>query len=449
MLILIAGLLILFLISLFFTYGDFLRPSTLVSAIMFMASVCTAYLSPIWGFSLGGETVGLILGAVSVIVAVDVLVLAMYRPRRNCMPVSIPYIYVNKIVLILVILFNVVTIAWHFQYLVNSVGFAGTLSHMVTQYRQSVVYGIMENAMPGLLSRMIRICKDLAYIYVYIFVNNCLVSKNIKKNLFLLFPVVFYFVDSLLWGARGYILYVIFAAIVYVYILYQRRNGWKMKNGMKLIRKIGFFGVAVSIIFVALGNFVGRSATNGIFYRLSLYFGGGIALFDAFLKDGGATSSVPGMATFYNLFKFIDRRFGINSFNDQYMQFEFRNGNGLVWGNVYTALRRYYMDYQTMGVILLSAGLALFFAIFYSYIRRKRKFGDIDISVLLYGIMSRSMFLFFFDDRLYMDFFTPSIVVILVELFLCVFLVTNVDISKRGFKIFRKKKKHTITYRSE
>lgn len=433
MILLVAGFTIELMIGFVLMAGDYFRPSIIVSAVMSLTSVCALYLSFIWGFELSGMTIRLLLGSVAVVIVMDFISTIIYRPIHRSKRMDLEIIKVNDIVWYGVIVFDVITLIWHFQYL-SSLIRADSVSMMVTQFRRSHVYGSLTSVMPSLLSRFIRIDKLFAYIFTYIFINNTLTIKRVRPQMKYLIPVFLYFVESLLWGARGYIIYVIVAGMCYVYFLFCRSAGWRIRSRYKMLKKIMSIAVGAVAIFIALGDLVGKNRSFNLFYRFSTYFGAGIPLLDDYLKKDATRSVIPGAATFYNMFNVLSRRFGIK-ISTAYDQFEFRYLNGYSMGNVYTALRRYYMDFGIVGVIILSAILSLIFGLLYTSIQRSYKNTRIDIKILVYGIMSRSLFLFSIDDRLFLDFASLSTIIYFIELLLCVLLVTSLKITKTGIRV--------------
>lgn len=437
---LIVGFLFELLLAILFSKGDFFRPSVIVSGIMFAASVCSAYLAPIWKFELQDFTVIILLASVVLIIVFDYLTTLFYIPN-NKTKITLEYIDVSSLILVIIICFCIFSIIWHYKYLVSAVGNMSSLSIMITRYRNMVVWGTLQTKMPSLLSRVSRLSFNFAYLSIYIFINNFIVTKSFKRNVKFLIPVILFSIESVLWGARGYIMYLIFATVIYAYVLSQRDSGWKYKLGLKYISRIVLTLSVIAILFVISGNFVGRSSYGSLFYKIALYFGGGIALLNDFFESGGIHSRGFGAATFVTMNSFLSRRFGRTDFSE-YTQFEFRSHGDYNWGNVYTAIRRYYQDFGIIGVLIFVTIFAVFFGVYYTSIKKNKYSRKVDGALLFYGVMIRAQFLFFYDDELFSDFFTPSIIVTLIELFICVFFMTRFKIIDNGLKIIIPKLKY-------
>ena len=436
MFVLLSGLIILFMLAIFLSKGDYLRPSIIVSGVMFGGAVCATYLSFVWGFQLYWLTVVLFLMAVTEVVLIDALVVRSHKNRHII--INLSKISVNKFVTLVIIIFGIIVFYLHYKYLIRAVGSLGSLGAMATSYRKRIVWETLDVYMPGYLTRSIRLMSNFAYIYIYIFINNCILEKKLTRNIYYLFPVVLYVGDSFLMGARGYFLYIIFGGIVYTYILLQRKNGWSKSKGYTYLKRIFVILVIIALVFIVLGGVVGRQTSGTVFYRLSTYFGGGIPLFNDYLIHGRNISPGFGASTFTTFYSFMSRRFGWDSFSE-FTQMEFRYHNGVSWGNVYTALRRYYQDFGTAGVIILVGIFSVFYSRLYVYIRNKSRLAKIDFALLYYGILCRGLFLFFFDDELFNDFFSPSIVMNIIEMLICIWIVGLFNGEKKKLNLFQKK----------
>lgn len=425
-----------FMIAIVLSRGDYFRPSIIVSGLMFMASVFAAHLSFVWDFEICLEAGSLIILAILVFIIVDSFVARIFTARPKA--VTISEVCVSKLVVILVIIFDLIVIYYHIKFLQSNFGSLGSVLSMATMYRSYIAWGVSLSVnMSGFLARALRLSQYFAFIFICVFLNNVISGQKIKDNLLLLTPSVLYMLDSLLFGARGYILYIIFAGVMYGYILYERKHDWRFNSSFKAVKKLVLFLGIAAIGFTVLGNLVGRSSSGSIVYRLARYWGGGIALFNDFILKGGDKSPEFGAYTFTEFYSFMHRRFGWNDYSD-ISYYEFRTYGGKNWGNVYTALRRYYQDFGYGGALVMVLILAVFFCILYNRVKRtKNGFWGV-FCIIYYGILSRSLFLFFFDDEFFSDFCTPSIVMYLFEFMLCLVIVYKPITIKKGKLIFKK-----------
>lgn len=422
------GMVILFAISMLITKGDIFRPSVIVSAVMLAASISACYLEQVWNFTLLPVTAFLLSLSMGVIIFVDSLCYATTQDRRSIGSIhnnSLGTIEVKRGIIFLVIVFDTVTFVMHYKYLIDAVG-AGSIFSMATTYRMLTVAETLKSSMPSLLSRFIRLDQNFAYIFLYIGINNTILKRKLKGNTVNFIPVALYIVDSLLTGARGYLMYLVFAALIYSYFIMQRKTGWTYSVSHKFIKIVCAVGVVGAIVFTFIGGSLGRTQSASLLLLISRYLGGGIVLLNDFLSGNLSHSNSFGSATFVALYNFLSRRIGIDNPSLEYTQFEFRYRQGTNWGNVYTPLRRYYTDFGLCGVMILSALFALFFGIYYARLKKRQGHNNkVDFSLLYYGYFARSLFLFFFDDRLFYEFCTPSLIIYVIECYVCLVIVVR------------------------
>lgn len=430
------------IVALLLSKGDFFRPSVVLSTVMLLSSLSAEYLSFIWKFELEFTTLLIYVTSVLIIIIVDN---GLFLSRKIIHKKSqIVFIQTYLILDIIAISIGFVTIVWHFFYLRQTFG-NGAWLLLAAQYRRNVVWDSLEKAIPSGLARLIKWCEYFAYIYAYIIINNIVAKKKEDKlRILQIVPIILYCFDSLLLGARGYIIYVAIACVVYFYVLNQRKNGWRFRDAKKYVKRIGIIFVVLAAAFIIYGSFIGKKDEGGIIYKLSVYLGGGIGLFNDFVQVGGEPSPGFGAVTFVNMNKFLARYISIPDYS-RFYQFEFRYD----WGNIYTAVRRYYQDFGFIGVVICMIILSYVFSIIYYRIRKDYSKHIFDIKLLVYGIMARSLFLFFIDDELFVDFFVPSSLNDILKMWLITYILTGIKFGKTVIKFrnpFSNKKSNNESY---
>ena len=98
-----------------------------------------------------------------------------------------------------------------------------------------------------------------------------------------------------------------------------------------------------------------------------------------------------GLETFTSLFRTLNNRLNLG-YDVARPELEFRYINGLKISNVYTAFRRYYSDFSTMGIIVIPLMLGYFFSALYEKIKIKSKAGIIDFRLILFLYFCKSLF---------------------------------------------------------
>lgn len=415
-----------FLLALYLCGGDYFRPGILFSTVMLSSGISATYLSFIWKFDLNPLVILIYASSVLIVIALDYFISRIINANHT--PTDITEIKTNIYFDVFVIVLGILTIFYHIAYLRSTFG-DGSWLVLATQYRQSVVWESLETTMSSTLGRLINFTMIFAYIYTYLVVNNILCKTNKKRIIVRSLPIVLYCIDSMLMGARGYIIYLAIAGVTYFYILLQRKSGWKSKQGFKTIKKIAYVFMALAILFVVAGSFIGKSSEGSIFYKISIYLGGGIALFNDYISTGGMDSPAFGAITFFNLYKYL-MRFGFPDYT-KYFQFEFRYD----WGNVYTAVRRYHQDFGFLGVIVCVSIFAVVLSWLYHSIKKDNSNKLVDLRLIIYGMLVRSIFLFFIDDELFADFFTPTTIKTVLEFFVLIYLMTGLKLTRAKVKL--------------
>ena len=87
--------------------------------------------------------------------------------------------------------------------------------------------------------------------------------------------------------------------------------------------------------------------------------------------------------------------------------------------NVYTSLMRYYHDFSFLGMYLFALLIIMVYTILY-YICRQRN--SIQM-ILAYATFVYPLYLFYVDDRIFMDFFGTQIIYIIVLQFILIKLL--------------------------
>lgn len=441
-----VGLIAIFSLAYLLAKGDIFRPSVLVAMMIMAAAICNEYLAVVWEYNISLYTTVIILSAILLIVLFDYFSTLIISPKSKRI-IKITTIIPSKIGYVFCAFLSTLAIILHYSYLIQAVGFQGSFALMVSTFRDSVVLEELEVGMSSLLSNCMNFSFYAGFVFLYVFINNVIASGSVRKNFYILYPTIAFCIESLFTGARGYIMYYVFAAIIYIYVLQQRKIGWKTKMSNIFLRKLIIIMVFVAILFALSATLLGRDSGDSMFIVISRYLAGGIALLNDYFDKGATHSEVFGGATFSQLYSYIYSRIGkINPALD-YQQFEFRTYNGNNWGNVYTPLRRYYQDFGLIGVVIFPILFAIFFGFLYTYIKRKTPKNDIDFSLVFYGILIRSQFLYFFDDELFSDFFTPACIKNVIILYIVIFLISG-KISILGRRIHLKINLRHNVYRS-
>ena len=156
---------------------------------------------------------------------------------------------------------------------------------------------------------------------------------------------------------------------------------------------------------------------------ITFYISGPIKLFDLFLKDPIHDSTIWGKETFVSLVGTL-RDLGANI--PLYLQHkEFRTYNGVELGNVYSAYRNWFADFNLTGTFLLQALFSLFYNLYY-YKIQKMDINKHKILFIIYGYMAEGLFLHPIDDWLFSMYFSVGMIIYII-----LFIVLYLAITKK------------------
>lgn len=447
LIILMIVLFVELILALIITKFDILSPSVVVTAVMTVSSILAIISNSYWQVPIHQNTVLILSSGVFFFIIGDALGAFLFVNKTKKRDSLIGPIEIDNWKIFVICCFGLATLAWHFKFVISNVGFVTSISQLTSSYRMDVLKGTLDNKMPGLLNRFIKFNMYFAYLFTYIFVHNYICTKKIKNNLKHLIPVAIFFADSIIDAARGYLVNLVIAFVVYYYLINSRLYGWKLRNIFRSIKNIMIVFAIGAVAFTLLGTVVGRSDEYGIIYRIAQYAGGGIILFDLYLNQPPVLSQIPGEYTFTAMNKYLYRHFNIEKLD--YIRFlEFRYHKGYNMGNVYTALRPYHQDYGYVGMVGLVILFAIFFSIFYRSIVNNNFKSNFSFKLYLYGYMANAMFLFSFDDKFFSTYVAPSFITNTLIMFCLSAFVLNVKIKNCKIKISFKRNTNMLNYRS-
>jgi oligosaccharide repeat unit polymerase len=313
---------------------------------------------------------------------------------RECQP-----FLMSDILFLMIVCFNLFVLAWYYYIILKITG-GGAFTEMLANFRMMNSYGASSDdavAVPALLNQCIKLNKVLAYIFVMIFLNNLIGYKK-KDWKFLLPPVLFCF-QTLLGSDRIYIVILAGASVVMAYIIWHRKNGWKRNISGRYL-KIAVKSLSVILVFFfGVRNVIGHNKSNKIndpMVYITQYIGGSIQLLDLYVQDPLVESDAGcGEESFSSIYKTIIQLHGETP---PKRHMEFRASNGIVIGNIYTAIRKYYHDFGYVGVIILCSIFGLFFGWLYRRLQQERVHHLMSYSLCAYCFIVHCALYFPLDD---------------------------------------------------
>ena len=411
--ILLICLIAIFLISYFYT-RRIMSPACIISGV-YIISVYLAILNiKMWSIEISAQTVELIIiGVLSfVIPSIIITILYSYINKRRSISKQEDFskhkmkeIKVDNILLNIMIIFQIITTILYAYYCYKSIGTGLNISNFASKMVEYRNLKMIDDdsliTIPFFLKQMLKISKAIIYCYTFVIINNIIVYKRKKeKNRFPLkwsIMMLLLFVQTV-FSASRFDLAIIASFILTVFYLLFFND--KTKVNFKIAIKTLLIIVVIGFLFSFTKELFGRYSEKTTMQYISSYFGGPIELLDLYVKNPPPKSNIWGKETFFSINNSL-----INDPSQKYtIHLEFRQSNGIWIGNVYTALRMYFQDFGILGVIILQALYsALITLLFLSCL--KNGTNKMPLKVIIYGVISFSLFL-----HSYRDFFYSTII---------------------------------------
>lgn len=381
--------------------NDLMHPAVLICGSYFLCICAAIYNLDYWGVEYHIHTVFIILVALSCISFISIFCVRCFPNKTYSFDIQEKYspemcVEINRLLYIFFLLLSVGTTMWYLNVAIKEGG-SGSITDILSGFRMASSYGMDEEfSMPFLLNQLIKFNKVLAYFMTLVFINNLIVIG--KRQYYLLIFAVFFILQSVIGGNRQYVLYMVIECVIASYIMVKRFRTWRTKNELKYVKIIGKAFIALVIFFIFAGNLLGRSTlTLDPLRAITTYIGGAVALLELFLQNPDiSVSALWGEETFSSIYKTImDGKTGTR-------HLEFRSNNGIVIGNIYGALRKYYYDFNIIGTILLCILFGLIFSLMYKYwIKNERICRPLSYRLCVYTLIMHCTIYFPLDDLFY------------------------------------------------
>lgn len=346
---------------------------------------------------------------------------------------NLELIRIKKYASVLINLFQLFILIAYINSFESVVGEKITLdnfSGIMTEYRNNLAYGNgYDKNIPSILNQLTKISKANMYISLYIFIHNNIVSKkkgikDVNSKLGYIMSIVLYIPLIILSSGRFELIIFILAGLIIWYIL-QNYFGDKTEIGLKKLIKIILIILICLFVFSSTRTLVGRTNTSSMVDYIASYFGGAIQLLNLYIENPISESEIFGQETFVAINKTL---YKLGVLDREYkIYLEFRSSNGIVIGNVYTALRSYIQDFGILGMIFMQVILSGIITILYENVK-KTNLNKVSILLIFYAISIHSIFL-----HAYSEFFFNTILSInYIVLFICIYIVKKFIVVKNG-----------------
>lgn len=395
-----------FLFALYLFKGDILSPAIAFNGIFVLAAMDLLLMQNYWDVKINSTTLTVILlGTISFTIT-SWIVNNTRMPILKINGVSIgsyeDNCNISNRFLLFAIVIYVVTILGSIVYVIRNKGLSVALSTLLLNYTKSITAGEKLD-LPAILSISSTFCSTAGYVWGYLLSQNWVITRKINIKLLLLFALSCLMGIST--GKRGELIALV-ASFVVCLIISLKKN-YSRNLSRKLYMTIGSLIILVGLSFQGIATMMGRdSDLFSPFEYFSIYLGAPILNLNTSIEMNGFRHPVFLSETFHSLYRSVGENFGIDKFIYSTDRIFFSSPNGKRVGNVATVFFDFYHDGGFLGVIVLSAIMAIIAQSIYKKIKKgyykNRMYWTIVYSYIFWLIV-RS----FFANSLF-DWFTLS-----------------------------------------
>jgi oligosaccharide repeat unit polymerase len=441
MLLLTALLLLLLILSIVIFNKEYINPAIIVCATFFLSSLSGMIYWRSSNVTISLETVYIISGALIVIIVVQFLISLQFqksdmihRTRLNYNNCKQEYKLINlsraaQMLITLLISAGIVVYVSQIISIGIKYSASGNLNDILIAYRLATSYTDVSNETINYVIELIyRLSTISGYVFMYITINNYFVNAKLDKRTALMAVLVI--LSTLFGGGRQGIMRAFTMIITLLYFFSKTTTSINKVRFNFSLAKVLLIILVAFMLFEGARVIIGRETKHSNVEDLMLYLGQPIINLDMFLKDSIKTPRVWGEETFYA----INNMFGRITGNRKYLYMihkEFRYINGISRGNVYTGFRNYIHDFGYIGLFVMTTIWAMVtsasFCTIKRIVMRKKLISKINTQLLVYSYYTIYIYMLFFNDTLFQQFFSVGTLVDIVIIFSIVKGIERLD----------------------
>ena len=168
-------------------------------------------------------------------------------------------------------------------------GISGNLSLLMYYFRSYSLFSEYSVGISGLATNLRLFSIASCYIWIYIFVNNRVLKIKTRNEILLIISFGLGIANSVILGARGEALQLIFALVSVWFFIKRKHNNWKANIKFKQIIVLMAGLLFMLVIFKSTGDLLGRSSviavTTSAIDEVAKYLGAEIKNLDLFLNE--------------------------------------------------------------------------------------------------------------------------------------------------------------------
>lgn len=425
LLVLILFFVLLFLLSFNLFKKDYLSPSFLLICLFLVSSIFGIIGNVKWKVELNVYSLLVVGAGVLFILLGEIFIRATLRGGRIYVisRKSVKNYHYKISIKLFVVLFLCQIVIFYLYYrrmiaIASSIGYSG--SGLIQFIRVATVN---ENIKVGtFFSVFLGLIYAVAYVYLYIFINNFPQEDRIRyflKNIYLLLPSIILFLTNILSGARNGI--IITLSVLGVFVLDKIRRSEKSFNFAKFFiigaaAIIGFF-----FVFSKMGELTGKMNSGNSVDTIYVYAGSSILGFSEWMNNP-THSSLFGQESFWGIRYLLNKFFPFIECSEEFLPgVTFPNGTST---NIFTGFKSYYADFGFAGTLIVCFFIGLLMSLFYIKTFKKNNI----TTTILYGFFFSCFAKLLFAASITSELFTSS------QIFGCmwIILVSKVVVRKKN-----------------
>lgn len=350
--------------------------------------------------------------------------------------------YKDILFLIILIVVNILYINNIIKIVNGSLGNFSQISNYIATYNNLSKFTNQTVQLSSIISNMKIVVKAGSYWYLYVLINNYIVTNKFDKTKLVI--VIVYFISTILSGGRNGAFDMLLATIFLFIFLKSRNNGILPKINFKLVRNIGILAILFLYLFTnSMTTLIGRNMedyNNNKLYYLSIYCGAELKNLDSFLQEKEnykKKTEIWGGQTFFQLNN-IRNKLSTNKYEPYQLDLPFRTVNGLDLGNVYTTFYAYIYDFGYWGEFFCVLIMAIISQLIYEKSKKVALLDKPRISILIYSYMFSSLLLSFFSNKFYENNINFTIIKMIIIWLLFNWFFGKLKIKYDGKEILKK-----------
>lgn len=419
-------LVVVFLLS-YVWNRDIFSPSCMVCIMFILASGFAYYASVTWNYNMSSKSFWVLSIGIFSFVISSFLIELLYKRTHKIDSLGRPMreIEINGITAMVFLIVFIIGFLYYYYSLGKLTGVSGL--NLASTFRNLSRKNEIEM---GALGRLcLNFMRGGATTAVIILMNS-MFTKTFKKNhgIILLICIILYMLLTLLSGERTSIIRIIGVAVLSFGVF------WKRKLNKAISFKYILLGIALFAVvlygFSAIRFFVGRSSQLNIIEYLAFYFGSPIHNFDYGINNYSYISINSGH-TFIGINNNL-ARLGIGSIKSIHRANIVSTSLNVFFGNTYTCIYDYYVDYGILGVIILMS----IYGVIISYMHCEAVYGNEKYiyKTIIYTFFGTTLFFVAFTEQFYSTYIAIITIIIIISIYISLRLLN----SKRvGFLRYR------------